>query len=167
MTTYTDSSTAYSIDKISSGLTFTFTCNLPCLTCLPENPDYCLSCNQFTDKYLILHDGKCNTECPNTHWQSAYTCLPCDPKCKTCAQFSGSTCTSCYGGFSTFPFLYGNTCVDTCIHGFYGNRDDAQCQTCVDPCETCVDRADKCTSCKYPEPGEPITSFYFQNKCLP
>ena len=45
MTTFTDSSTTYSIDKVSEGLTFTFSCNLPCMTCLPNDPDYCLSCN--------------------------------------------------------------------------------------------------------------------------
>ena len=45
MITFTDISTAYAIDQIKAGLSFDFPCNLPCLTCKADDPDYCLSCN--------------------------------------------------------------------------------------------------------------------------
>ena len=35
MTTYTDSTTQYSIDTVNDGLSFEFDCRDPCLTCLP------------------------------------------------------------------------------------------------------------------------------------
>ena len=128
MTTFTDSSTAYSIDRADSGLAFTFECNLPCLTCLPNDPNYCLSCNQYNpSEYLISFDGLCKPDCPSYSYREAYMCRLCDDKCKTCAQHSGSTCTSCNSDSEKFPFLYGNTCVDTCIFGFYGNQADASC----------------------------------------
>ena len=91
--------------------------------------------------------------------------MPCDEKCKTCAKYSGNTCTSCYGGFSDFPFLYGNTCVEECIFGFYGDRTTAKCSTCLDPCETCTDEPDKCLSCKMPPAGEPIREFFHDYDC--
>ena len=163
MTTYTDSTTNYSIDQVSSGLSFTFGCNLPCATCRDDDPDYCLSCNQWNpDQFLILDDGVCRVDCPATKYRIAFDCYKCDDRCLTCDQYSGSLCTSC-NNVSNFPFLYGNTCVDTCIHGFYGNFNDASCQTCVDPCETCIDSPDKCLSCKLPPPGEPIHQFYFEH----
>ena len=121
MTTYTDSSTQYAIDTIQGGMTFEFGCNWPCKTCLASDPDYCTECN-IIDEYLILYEGKCYSDCPERTYQEAYECYPCDDKCKTCAIDSGSVCTSCYGGFASFPFKYGNTCVDECVFGFYGNR---------------------------------------------
>ena len=121
MTTYTDSSTQYSIDTVREGLNFEFNCRDPCLTCLTGLPDMCTSCNTI-DEYLILYDFKCSPDCPERTYKEAYQCYPCDEKCKTCAENSGSTCTSCFGGFSNFPFLYGNTCVEECEYGFYGNR---------------------------------------------
>jgi len=51
--TYTDQSTAFAIDQIEGGLTFSFSCNLPCLSCRDDDPNYCLSCNQYADGYLI------------------------------------------------------------------------------------------------------------------
>lgn len=166
LATFTDSTTDYAIEKIEGGMTIQFTCNLPCQTCRDDDPDYCLSCNQWVDDYLILYDGKCQIDCPERTFEEAYQCKPCLDKCKTCTKYSGSTCTSCYGGFSDFPFLYGNTCVDSCVEGFYGNRDDAECQTCEDPCETCTETATTCLSCKMPPAGEPITSFFYDFDCI-
>ena len=119
----------------------------------------CTSCNTI-DEYLILYDFKCSPDCPERTYKEAFQCFPCDDKCKTCKENSGSHCTSCFGGYSNYPFLYGNTCVDECEYGFYGNRRDADCQTCVDPCETCAEESWRCTSCKMPPAGEPITTFY-------
>lgn len=137
---------------------------MPCQTCLPDDPDYCTECN-FFGEFLILYEGKCSADCPSGTYKEAYQCIPCDDKCKTCAEKSGSTCTSCLGGYEQFPFLYGNTCVDECVFGFYGNRFDADCQECVAPCETCSEIATNCTSCIMPPPGEPITKFLHEFEC--
>ena len=45
MVTYEDEETKFAIDQITADMTFTFTCKLPCLTCLDTDPDHCLSCN--------------------------------------------------------------------------------------------------------------------------
>ncbi len=167
MITFTDSSTKYEIDTIQSGMSFTFGCKLPCLTCRPDDPEYCLSCNQYTKEYLILYDGKCNKDCPPQTYQEAYNCLPCDDKCKTCTKYSGSTCTSCHyeNPFAEYPFLSGNTCVDECIYGYFGDLKTGKCSTCVDPCETCTSEPDKCLSCRMPEAGEDIVSFFHDFTC--
>ena len=169
MTTYTDATTTYSIDRVASGLTFTFTCNLPCLECTSD-PDFCLSCNMWEGNYLILYEGKCYEECPvewpiATYREAWYSCKPCDEKCKTCGAKNGKECTSCFGGYSDYPFLYGSTCVNECIHGLYGDRDEAECLPCNAPCETCSESADTCLSCIMPEAGEEISLFYHENQC--
>jgi len=71
MTTYTDSSTDYSIDTIQGGMNFTFDCNVPCLTCRPGEPDYCTECS-FFDEYLILYEGKCSVDCPLGTYKEAF-----------------------------------------------------------------------------------------------
>ena len=63
------------MDQITDGLSFEFSCNLPCLTCADDDPDFCTSCNQWqTGNFLILHDGKCNVDCPNYTYKEAYNC---------------------------------------------------------------------------------------------
>ena len=81
----------------------------------------CTACN-VQETYLILYGNKCYEDCPERTYKEAYQCIPCDDKCATCPDNSGSLCLSCFGGYSDFPFLYGNTCVDQCEYGYYGNR---------------------------------------------
>ena len=72
LATFTDSTTAYAIEKISGGMTITFGCNFPCLTCRDDDPDYCTSCNQYFEDYLILYEGKCTIDCPVRTFKEAY-----------------------------------------------------------------------------------------------
>jgi hypothetical protein len=52
-------------------MTFTFLCNVPCLTCSPDDPDECTECN-FFDEYLILYEGKCSADCPVGTYKEAF-----------------------------------------------------------------------------------------------
>ena len=56
--------------------------------------------------------------------------------------------------------------MDECVHGYYGNRVEADCQPCEGLCETCSETPTNCTSCKLPPAGEPITKFYYNNECI-
>jgi hypothetical protein len=58
----------FQIDKIPAGLSFTYKCNYPCLTCEDGDPDKCSSCNSVPLRvkapknnagYSILYDHKC------------------------------------------------------------------------------------------------------------
>lgn len=55
----------YLIDRVSDILTLTFSCNSPCLTCLSNNPNYCLTCNSATNS-TIFYNNKCLDKCPDS-----------------------------------------------------------------------------------------------------
>jgi len=67
LTSYTDPTWEYSIDRVNSSLIPTFKCHFPCATC-PSNQqkDTCLSCFKdianITQKYL--NGTKCLSQCP-------------------------------------------------------------------------------------------------------
>jgi hypothetical protein len=57
LTSYTDTTWEYSIDRVNSSLIPTFKCNFPCATCPSrQQKDTCLSCfktiSNITQKYL-------------------------------------------------------------------------------------------------------------------
>lgn len=49
----TMTSDGYLIDRVTNELTLTFPCNAPCLTCLSNNPNYCLTCNVLTGSSIL------------------------------------------------------------------------------------------------------------------
>lgn len=119
LTTYSDDN--YMIDRIDTGLNFTFLCNSPCLTCPSNNPSGCLSCNTATSSN-ILYNGNCYDKCPagTYFFASGQTCFKCSEACLTCSQYDGDICTSCNQS-SAIPYLNGNTCSDKCAYGYYGD----------------------------------------------
>src|SRR3569833_157940 len=115
LTTYTND--GYMIDQKSTGLTLSFTCNSPCLTCLANNPNMCLTCNTFSGA-PILYNGGCYQTCPDsTYYSTAVgSCVFCDPICRTCIYYDGKICTSCNSD-SEYPYLNGNICSNKCAFG--------------------------------------------------
>ena len=150
------------IDRIPSGMSLTFECDYPCLTCYPDQPDMCLSCNTIEGDQ-ILYENKCYMQCPEGTFFEYFQCKPCDSKCKTCEYLSGSLCTSCNGDSIEHPFLNGKDCSATCPYGEFGNRVTNECEKCNVPCENCVDTPDKCTSCRQ----DNLDKYFFENTCLP
>ena len=67
LTVYTPD--GYAIDQLKSGLSLTFVCTAPCLTCVDDgagsnqNSKRCTSCNTVT-KDIILYKEKCIERCP-------------------------------------------------------------------------------------------------------
>lgn len=137
----------YAIDRLTNGLSLSFQCNSPCLTCADTNPSYCLSCNPLSTS-TILYGSRCYTHCPQGLFLSADAnqCLPCDPTCLSCKPDNPNYCTGCdpRGGR---PFLDGSTCVDACMGGYYADLDEGRCERCGGGCLTCSGNATQCMSC--------------------
>lgn len=61
ISTYTNDN--YLIDSASTGLSLTFPCNSPCLTCEENQPSNCITCNTFSGAG-IMYNGECYIRCP-------------------------------------------------------------------------------------------------------
>ncbi len=142
---YTKTAAGAGIDQITSGLTFDFPCNLPCLSCT-NNPNECTSCNELTG-LTILWEGQCRTGCPTGMFLENGECKFCSDSCKTCQIDNKDFCTSCDSTNPDFTFLEGTNCVKRCSFGYYGETVAAQCNSCSAPCADCEFFPDLCTAC--------------------
>jgi hypothetical protein len=88
----------------------------------------------------ILQSGSC-VPCASDKYSSGNTCLPCDPSCLTCQDFS-EYCLTCPPGSDYNPSL--QTCTPCATNQFWNG---ASCQPCTSPCATCSGSATHCLSC--------------------
>ena len=125
-----------------SGLTVTVDCDYPCLTCMANATNKCLTCDTESEFGLYLNN-QCITKCPSNYFSQEYLCKRCDPNCWECAD-GGTKCTKCYKG----TYLQGNTCVKQCRVGVeFQNEAASTCDSCKPPCATCSKSTDVCDSC--------------------
>lgn len=110
----------YAIDRLTNGLSLSFPCNAPCLTCAESNPAYCFTCNPLSGQ-PILYGSRCYSECPQGLYLTEYgQCQPCNAICKACKADNPNYCTTC-DSLSAKPFLEGSTCTDSCQGGYFAN----------------------------------------------
>ena len=134
-----------------------FPCNPVCKTCLSNNINYCLTCQ---DNFPInISYGKktrsCVNKCPEGYYNNKNNCLKCMLPCQNCEDLN--QCTNCYQN-STFPYFYKSNkkCVFNCPIGTY--NDNNTCYDCDELCINCLSST-YCIECK--------EGFnFFQNSCL-
>jgi hypothetical protein len=177
---------------LTSSLTCSVNCQIPCATCSASNPTKCSSCiagytyNSFS--FSCTPQTSCNgacSVCPIGYLLQTGQCTQCTASnCQLCSNSSLSTCLSCAPGFYLNPAsgqcrtclpqcatcLRGDGCL-TCNAGYtsLSNVNIAgsgyQCIACNFPCATCLNDPDYCTSCVagYQFMGWKCSqSFYFQ-----
>jgi proprotein convertase subtilisin/kexin type 5 len=165
LTAYTPD--GYAIDQIKSGLSLTFVCTAPCLTCAgdgdtKQDSERCMSCNTVT-KDIILYKSKCIDRCPAKTFydDSTYGCKDCNPNCLECDYHNGNECTSCDPN-GPAPFLDGVVCKDVCPFGTYADKVVHKCMPCKAPCQSCNSGPLDCNTCDFKSKER-----YFQTgKCL-
>ena len=133
-------------------------CQLPCVTCVDNQPSICLTCQRGS----TLSNGQCvlNTTC-NV-----------DNSCTNCGQgfkFFLVPTTAGAGYCSSCPTI--NNCVQcneknayscaVCDNGFYVKA-DGQCASCNSNCTDCKS-SDICSGCK---PGWTILEDYTEGMCV-
>ncbi|EGR32972.1 zinc finger lsd1 subclass family protein, putative [Ichthyophthirius multifiliis] len=106
----------------------------------------CATCSDATDCVTCFHNRvppAC--DCPahsydNSNYQEA--CFPCSNISVGCSTCDNKTCQACLAP----RFLDGNSCVNDCPAGKWGNTVNRQCADCLDKCVTCSNAID-CDTC--------------------
>jgi hypothetical protein len=163
MTSYTDSTQLYSIDKVSSGLIPAYKCDFPCASCpTATQKSTCLSCFSTiaTVQEKYLNGTKCLTKCPDGYYNDNYVCKKCPAECLTCND--DQTCKTCdISDTSQFKYFNNSRCFAQCPDTYYGDSSFI-CARCESNCLTCNRTATNCTSCK--QSGDfPLLS---KNQCV-
>lgn len=169
---------------LTSALTCSLNCAVPCSSCLTGNPTKCTNCVAgYTPNSLIYSctpviscNGTCSV-CPLGYTLNLVICIACTgSQCQSCLSSALSQCTSCVPGYylntnsqcqaclsQCATCLTGSGCL-TCSLGYTqiqnvpANQNGYQCVICQSPCATCTNRPDYCTSC--------VSGFQFQGwKC--
>jgi len=134
-------------------------CHPTCETCSRSGADNCLSCMPAFP-YLFPPNNTCSDHCPPNYYinSSTNTCEKClDPFCSQCDPLDPYKCLQCLHG--SLKYLFNNTCIHDCPHGFFGNNNTQTCDLCDSTCDTCADTAAFCTKCNG-------TFYLYQNQCL-
>ncbi|EGR29062.1 zinc finger lsd1 subclass family protein, putative, partial [Ichthyophthirius multifiliis] len=118
------------------------TTNRQCTACL----DKCATCSNATDCDTCFENRITRAcECPaNTYDSLDYkkACIECSTISNGCSTCKAKTCQACLSPY----FLEGNSCVNICPPGKYGNTINRQCSACLDKCATCSNDTD-CDTC--------------------
>lgn len=98
----------------------------------------------------MLDNGNCVQSCQTYGTvPNILICSPCDSHCLTCLS-SITNCLTCNTS-STYPYLYNNTCLNSCPNGYYNDNTTFLCFPCKSPCETCLSSSQyQCISCISP-----------------
>lgn len=138
-------------------------CVYPCKNCY--NNDKCLNC---VDNYNFFKvDSTCLKDCPIGYYSKELICNQCQLSCKACSDIN--ICNECNKGF----FLYKDSCLTTCLDGYYPDLNDNICKPCQEDCFKCQSY-DICIACKdnmITENGIcvikcPLGYYRLNNKCL-
>jgi proprotein convertase subtilisin/kexin type 5 len=153
-------------------------CSTFCATCLPSNPNHCLSCFS-TNEYVYPVNGTCslcNQEGEFKIETMPKTCDHCDLSCKTCFEAGGAYCYSCHFGFGlqgtapntcipcTSPNIIdsNNICTSSCSAGQFYDSTTLSCQFCPEGCTSCDVTGTTCSAC------DTNHGYYFTgSSCLP
>lgn len=114
-----------SIDYVGTGVTYTKSCNSPCLTCSGDLSN-CTSCDS-SSTYPYLFSSTCLAVCPSGYYQDLDdTCKECLSPCATCED-SENRCLSCIS--SPYRILYGYSCVESCPRFYTDNNQKCELLT--------------------------------------
>lgn len=125
------------------------------MSCLGAGAGLCDECAVVAGVryYLGVGGMGCVGVCPPGQFGNGtdLRCRACDPGCATCGG-TGTNCKSCtFVNTVDIVYLYQNTCVRTCITGFWHNSTvstDHRCSLCHVFCTACTGPTRfECTSC--------------------
>ena len=158
---------------LTSALTCSLKCILPCSTCLSGSPNLCTACiagysyNSLTNTcgQILSCDGACSV-CPLGYALNLGKCIVCTgSQCQSCIATTPSQCTSCLPEFYLNTNNQCKSCASSCATCLTGSgyltcaagftqiqnvpiiQNGFQCVTCNSPCATCINTPDYCTSC--------------------
>ncbi|KAK3090989.1 hypothetical protein FSP39_016284, partial [Pinctada imbricata] len=96
----------------------TIQCGESCLTCRPDQPDYCTQCPQSD---LLIQDGKCVRQCDMGKFPSrSGLCQDCHSTCGSCSAETKYHCLSCKPGL----LWKGGECVTRCGTHYFQETDN-------------------------------------------
>lgn len=140
-------------------------CDPTCKSCLDEgNVGDKLRCRECSDnsKYFYPASKKCTGLCENGFYESSrFTCSSCSQPCYQCSG-SATSCTDCFKD-SKLPFLYSQTCLNSCPSGFAGVQQ--ACLKCQSPCDTCFNSTSQCLSCNQKTAQKYLFAFQCYENC--
>jgi len=148
-------------------------CQLPCATCIENQPQACLSCyggsaliNNICNINLSCNNDSSCTDCGQglNYILIASQCLPCTqiPNCLQCSVSNSQICSICALGYFINGASGCNACPTQCISCTSSNictgcvvgytlpdgQTQGQCLQCQSPCLSCIGSPTYCASCE-------------------